>query len=205
MEAPTLTGLTLAAEADRWRAAAFAVEDGRTRIGAVTMELAGVGAGSGIVGWSLDRDGVEIDGLPPSRSPSPADAVEHPNGATRIDHVVALTPDLERTTAACEAAGIVRRRVREVGEGDEILRQGFFRLGEVILELVEGSHTRAEPDAPARFWGLVCVVPDVDELAGSLGELLGSPKDAVQPGRRIVTARREAALGLPVAFITPDS
>ncbi len=204
MEAPTLTGLTLAAEADGWRAAGFAVEDGKTRIGAVTVELAGAGAGGGIVGWSLDREGVEIDGLPPSGPISPADELDHPNRATRIDHVVVLTPDLERTTAACEGVGIARRRVREVGEGDEILRQGFFRLGEVILEVVEGSHTRAEPDAPARFWGLVCIVPDVDQLAGSLGGLVGTPKDAVQPGRRIVTVRREAELGLPIAFITPD-
>jgi hypothetical protein len=32
--------------------------------------------------------------------------------------------------------------------------------------------------------------------------VLGSVRDAVQPGRRIATMRREANLGLPVAFMT---
>jgi hypothetical protein len=30
-------------------------------------------------------------------------------------------------------------------------------------------------------------------------------KDAVQPGRRIATVRKQAGLGLPVALITPTA
>jgi hypothetical protein len=35
-----------------------------------------------------------------------------------------------------------------------------------------------------------------------MGEKLGEVHDAVQPGRRIATVRREAGLGVPVALIT---
>jgi hypothetical protein len=47
------------------------------------------------------------------------------------------------------------------------------------------------------------VVADVDALAAARPEALGTPRAAVQPGRRIVSAREEAGLGVPVAFITP--
>ncbi len=82
-----------------------------------------------------------------------------------------------------------------------MLRQGFFRLGEVILEAVE--HAKVEP-GPARFWGITFAVADLDAAAELLGEQLGSVRDAVQPGRRIATLRKQAGLGLPVALISPE-
>jgi len=106
----------------------------------------------------------------------------------------------KRTTGALEAAGLELRRVREAGSPERPMRQGFFRLGEVVLELV--VHPDVEP-GPARFWGLVVVVPDLDACAAELGERLGSVRSAVQPGQRIATVRRGAELGLPVALITP--
>jgi hypothetical protein len=162
--------------------------------------------GDGIAGWRLSAAGPsEIDGLPtaadsPEASTHPADG-DHPNGATRIDHIVVFTPDLERTTAALAEAGVERRRVREVELDEGKLRQGFFRLGEVILEVVE--HDRVEP-GPARFWGITFAVSDLDAAAALLGDRLGSIRDAVQPGRRIATVRREANLGLPVALISEE-
>jgi hypothetical protein len=160
------------------------------------------GAGSGIGGWILRGDApADIDGLATkvSEEAPPAERLAHPNGAVQIDHIVVFTPDLERTTTALEAAGIERRRVREADVGGEPLRQGFFRLGEVILEVVE--HAKVEP-GPARFWGLTFTVADIDACAELLGERLGTIRDAVQPGRRIATVRSEAGLGLPVAMIT---
>ena len=113
-----------------------------------------------------------------------------------------LTPDLERTTAALEGVGLERRRVREVETDDGPLRQGFFRLGEVILEVV--AHPNVEA-GPARFWGITFAVADLDAAAELLGDRLGTIRDAVQPGRRIATVRRSAGLGLPVALISaPD-
>jgi hypothetical protein len=200
--------MVLAAEPGAWAAAGFVVQDGVVRAGTVRVRLAGEDAGRGIVSWSLrDAPTTDIDGLLGSRSDAaPSEPGEHPNGAERIDHVVVVTPDLERTTAALAGAGIERRRVREVpmGEG-RTLHQGFFRLGEVILEVVDGMpldpSAEPEPGAPAVFWGLVFVVADLDAAAAQFGDRLGTPRDAVQPGQRIATVRREAGLGLPVALI----
>ena len=198
----------LAADPDAWAAAGFAVEDGGLRVGTVHVRLVGPRSGPGIVSWSLrDTTITELDGLPTETSTvRPASPVEHPNGARRIDHVVVVTPDLERTTAALAAAGIERRRVREVPIDEaRTLHQGFFRLGEVILEVVDGMPldpaAEPAPGAPAAFWGLVFVVTDLDAAAVLLGNRLGTPRDAVQPGQRIATFRREAGLGLPVALI----
>jgi hypothetical protein len=79
------------------------------------------------------------------------------------------------------------------------VRQAFFNLATTILEVGEVQ----EPEAPARFWGLTIVVEDLAAALARLGPLLGTPREAVQPGRRIATMRRDARLGLAVALITP--
>jgi hypothetical protein len=202
---PTIDELVVADDADPWERLGFAVEDGAARVGTVRLRFAGRAAGKGLVGWSLrDVATTELDGLASTRSKAaPAAPGRHPNGAIRVDHVVVLTPDLERTFAALEAAGIGLRRVRDAGTPERPLRQGFFRLGEVILEVVGGAPD-ADADGSAAFWGLVFVVEDIDSLAEQLGERLGSVKDAVQAGRRIATVRSAAGLSVPVAFITPE-
>ncbi len=58
--------------------------------------------------------------------------------------------------------------------------------------------------AHARLWGISFLVADMDATAAFLGDLLGTPRDAVQPGRRIATLRREAGLGPAIAFMSPD-
>jgi hypothetical protein len=81
------------------------------------------------------------------------------------------------------------------------MEQRFFRLGEVILELVgtPGAHG----EGPATFWGLALTVDDLDAAATHLGERLGPVTDAVQRGRRIATLRHEAVgLHVPIAFLT---
>ncbi len=66
---------------------------------------------------------------------------DHPNGATGIDHVVALTPDFDTTAAELERAGLPLRRIRDGGG----FRQGFRRLGGPILELVEARGSLFRP------------------------------------------------------------
>lgn len=164
------------------------------------LEL-GEGAG-GITGWSLrGAAGAQIDGLPTDleQGEAPVElAVRHPNTAVRIDHLVVFTPELKRTVAALEGAGVSLRRLREPDEPGPPVRQAFFRLGEVICEVVENPRA---PDGPATFWGLTFAVADLDRCAALLGDGMGEIHDAVQPGRRIATARRDAGLGVPVAFI----
>ena len=181
-----------------WSALGFAVggEGGNSCvIGGVELCLGS--EGEGIVAWSLPA----VDGLA-SFDPGPAfasAAVEHLNGAIAIDHVVVMTPDFDRTAAALASVGMEFRRVRDAGG----FRQGFRRVGPAILEVVEA---RSDADAgPARFWGLVVIVSDLEALAERLGpELLRPIKPAVQPGRRIATLDRSAGLSCAVAFMDPD-
>lgn len=122
----------------------------------------------------------------------------HANGVTHIDHVVVLTPDLDRTTAALATVGLEPRRTREAGGGR---RQRFFRLGEVVLEVVGP----AEPagDAAATFWGLAFTVADIDAAARLLAGRVGEPRHAVQQGRRIATLRTGPEISVPVALMSP--
>ena len=205
----TIDELTVADEPATWEALGFAVEGETCVVGEVRIHLAGPHAGERLAGWSLrDVDGVELDGLPTARSerPPPAAAPEHPNGLTAVDHVVAITPALDRTVAALKLAGLDLRRVREQPTPAGAPRQAFFRLGATILEVVQEppeSIERAGGDHPAFFWGLAFLAPDLDATVASLGDRVSEIRDAVQPGRRIATLRRSAGLALPVALISP--
>ena len=216
--------LALASPADGWRRLGLPIdESGTVTVGTVTLRFTPPGDGrSGITAWTLSDeaalpgrdDAVDgpggssgasvIDGLS-TRFAAADDAVVtlspagHPY--SRLDHVVVTTPSLERTCGAIETAtGEPLKRVRDAGPG---VRQGFHRLGEVIVEVVERADLPAE--APAEFWGLVLVAgDDLLDLCDSLGpDVVGLPKPAVQKGRFIATVRGELGLGLPVALMTP--
>lgn len=202
-----------------WEAAGFAVgPDAVCRIGGVGIRLVGADpalvdtgrVGTGIVGWSLGglpggwRDG-GIDGIPTTASDRPAaPAGRHPNGVLSIDHVVLLSPDLGRTVDALAAVGLESRREREGQLGGAPMRQVFYRLGEVILEVVGAPDTRS--GGPSTLWGLTHVVADIDAAVARLGDAAGRVKDAVQPGRRIATLRhRSFRMSVRTALITPRS
>ncbi len=201
--------LTVADPPEAWSALGFEVDGDVCALGGVRIRLAGTEAGEGLTGWSLrDFDGAELDGLPTGRSdrPPPAGQPAHPNGITAIDHVVAISSDLDRTVAALQAAGLDLRRVREEPTPAGAPRQAFFRLGAVVLEVVQAPQEAIERtggDRPAFFWGLALVAPDLDSTASGLGDRVGEIRDAVQPGRRIATLRRSAGLSVPVALMTP--
>lgn len=204
----TVAELVLASDPERWSDAGFRVIDGATRVGSVMLRFAGPDAGRRVVRCALRGIGSDgLDGLPVVRSDAPFDRspIEpQPNGIMRIDHLVAFTPDLERTVAAGQAAGLDLRRVRDEPAPAGSPRQAFFRLGELMLEVAQAPEgSPLSGDAPARFFGLAFVVDDLDAAATALGDLLGLPRDAVQPGRRIATIRKDAGLGLPVALMTP--
>jgi hypothetical protein len=208
---PTIDELTLADEPASWRELGFAVSGESCRIGGVKLRLAGADAGRGIVGWSLrGLIGAELDGLPTSRAEGPLEEAEpaaaHPNGVVAIDHVVAVSPDLDRSVQALQAAGLDLRRRREEPTPAGAPRQAFFRLGEVILEVVQEPDEVLEraggAERPAFFWGLALRVADLERTVEQLGEMAGSVRPAVQPGRRIATLRRSAGLAVPVALMS---
>jgi hypothetical protein len=206
--APTLDELTVADEPAAWSALGFALDSHTCVVGDARIRLAGRNAGDGLVGWSLrDVTSTELDGLPTTRSDRPPPAPRaHPNGLVAIDHVVAITPALDRTVAALQAAGLDLRRVREEPTPAGAPRQAFFRLGSVILEVVQAPEDALErsggADGPAFFWGLAFRVADLDATVAHLGDHVSGPRDAVQPGRRIATLRRSAGLAVPVALMT---
>jgi catechol 2,3-dioxygenase-like lactoylglutathione lyase family enzyme len=205
----TIDELLVADPPGAWRAAGFEVDGDTCVAGGVRLRLVGPGRGRGIVGWSVrGASTLELDGLPTTASehPPPAAAPQHPNGVTAIDHVVAFTPDLDRTTAALRAAGLDLRRVRDEPTPGGAPRQAFFRMGEVILEVVqapEGTRIADDPSGPARLWGISFLVEDLERTASALGDLLAAPRAAVQPGREIATLGKDAGLGPAVAFMTP--
>jgi hypothetical protein len=168
--------------------------------------LVGRERGTGIVGWSLrgvTTDVHDLDGVPTTTTDEPpVTPATHPNGVTSVDHVVLLSPDLARTVVALAALGVRPRRERDGELGGQPIRQIFFRLGEVIVEVVGAPHPTG--DGPSTLWGVTYVVDDVDATAESFGDRTSPVKDAVQPGRRITTLRhREFGMSVRTALISP--
>ncbi len=211
---PQLRRLLIGDPPAAWAEAGFAVEpDGQTTLGTVAVRFVD-GAGTGIVGWELadtdaeadsDADPApdDIDGIATTstadRAPEPAN---HPNGVSRLDHVVVMTPDLARTIGALEGAGFQQRRTRDVPGTDPVRRQVFLWAGEPILEVV--GTVEPTGDGPSRLWGLALTTDDLDGAAELLGPRITDPKDAVQPGRRIATIdTRTLGIGPGLALMTP--
>jgi len=206
---PTVDELTVADAPEAWSALGFALDGEICVVGDLRIRLVGSDAGKGLVGWSLrDVESTELDGLPTTRSDRqpPSEQPAHPNGIAALDHVVAITPALDRTVAVLQAAGLDLRRIREEPTPAGAPRQAFFRLGANILEVVQEpaeATERAGGDRPAFFWGLAFVAPDLDATVAGLGDQVSEIRPAVQPGRRIATLRRSAGVTVPIALMTP--
>jgi hypothetical protein len=209
VSAATIDELVIADEPDRWAALGFAVADGCCRLGTVRLVLGGERSGGGIVGWSVRGiESTKLDGLPTTRSERPRSsaAPAQPNGVIAIDHVVVISPMLDRSVRALRAAGLDLRRLREQPTPAGAPRQAFFRLGEEILEVVQEPEDVVQrsdgSDRPARFWGLALSTDDLEHTVAVLGEHAGPIRPAVQPGRQIATVRRSAALAVPIALMS---
>lgn len=201
---PILHELYLADDPEAWSEAGFDVVDDRVQIGTTTLRFVTAEGRRGFVGWSfVDVAARDLDGM----ACFATDGVFGPNGnhentSKLVDHVVVMTPDMGRTNEALAEIGLDLRRVRDVPDTAPARQQAFYRSGEVVIEVV--GTAQPSGDGPSALWGLVTVVSDIDAAASRLGELLGEPKEAVQPSRRIATLRKSAGLGIPVALITPD-
>jgi catechol 2,3-dioxygenase-like lactoylglutathione lyase family enzyme len=196
----TIDELHVGDSPDAWRAIGFEVDNDACHVGSVRIRLDN--GGTGITGWTLrdvPTDLTDVDGVPTGYSEAPlGEPATHPNGVTRIDHLVFMTPDLPRTTTALVALGLDVRRERDAGA----FQQVFFRLGEAILELV--GPQEAGP-GPASLWGITFAVDDLDATADFLGDRIGRVKDAVQPGRRITTLRgKEIGISPAIAFMSDN-
>ena len=204
-----MTGTRLAAvriggSREPWETLGFA-SDLAGRIPLRNGALEFTGAGSGLSGLVIDGTEAvpdDIEGVALTRG-DVVPALEHPNGAIELDHVVLMTDSLERSSEAIEAAlGLPCKRVRETGT----VRQAFHRFADeiqargCIIEIVENARVER-----TSLFGLVVNVVDLDAVCERWGsDVIGAPKTAVQPGRRIATVRSTVGLGVPVAFMTPD-
>mgnify|MGYP001494069655 CR=1 FL=1 len=151
-------------------------------------------------------DSLQFDtenGLSPTHNNAHLPSI-HPNGVSRIDHLVVTTTDCDRTTDAFEANGILPRRVRTFGDDGSKMRQTFFWLGDVILELV-GPHA-SEDKGQTKFWGLALISDDLRTTADYLGSRCTPIKPAVQSGRKITTIKtREIGITTPLAVMSPHT
>ena len=98
--------------------------------------------------------------------------------------MVVFSPSLDRTTAALERAGLDLRRVRDAVLPGGGTRQAFFRLGEVILEVIQQPAPdggEVDPSKPSRLWGLAFMTDDLDATVAAAGDAFGPPRDAIQP------------------------
>ncbi|MGU3500640.1 glyoxalase [Mycobacterium sp. C31M] len=203
----TVAELLVADAPQSWTQAGFTVDtDDTCRVGGVRIRLLGRDGGTGIVGWSLRGlpPGIDqLDRIATSTSTLPVGApAAHANGVTAIDHLVLMSPNLARTVAALAGTGLQPRRERDTDLGGHPIRQIFYRLGEVILEVV-GAPDGAG-DGPAELWGITHVVADIGATAAYFGDRTARVKDAVQPGRRITTLRhKEFDMSVRTAMISP--
>lgn len=197
-----LATLLVGGTSQPWLALGFVLDQhGRIPVNNGALEF--TGSGSGLLALSvagLDTS-VGLDGIVvaagAARSAWPA--IDHPNGAFELDHVVVMTDSLERTSdAVAVVLGCERRRTRDTGDQ----RQAFHRLGPggVILEIVE-----REGVTGVGLFGVVFTVVDLDAVVAAHDrDVLGLAKDATQPGRRIASVRSGAGLGVPTAFMSPN-
>jgi uncharacterized glyoxalase superfamily protein PhnB len=96
----------------------------------------------------------------------PAAAPAHPIWVVAIDHVVAMSPALDRTVRALQAAGLELRRIREQPTPAGAPRQAFFRL-----KLV--PRVKPNRSIPAPTVIPVLIYPDVREAVDWLGTAFG--------------------------------
>jgi hypothetical protein len=214
-----IESLHIADPAEAWTRAGFRVDsdvdsdvdsavDHVCRVGGVRVRLIGRSRGSGIVGWTLrglppGSRPADVDGIPTASSQADAPApAAHPNGVTAIDHVVLMSPDLDRTVRALVALGVHPRRERDAEIGGRPIRQIFFRFSDVVIEVVGSPGTTGT--GPATLWGITYVVSDIDATAAFLDERTTAVKQAVQPGRRITTLRhQDVGMSVRTAMISP--
>lgn len=200
---PELRRLLVGDKPEAWIDAGFSVTDNETSIGGIALRFAET-TGPGIIGWEMTEiDDGSIDGiLSIGTDASPVAPTVHPNGVSHLDHVVVMTPDMERTNTAMRGFGFSVKRTREVPGTDPVKLQSFIWAGETILEVV--GPAEATGTGPASIWGLALTTDDMNKATSSIDPFISTPKPAVQPGRQIATINSKG-LGMTtaLALMTP--
>ena len=193
--------LVVGGQPTAWSSIGLTLVDGISSVGDFSLRFDD-SLEPGISSWTLsgcigngDIDGILTTHGDLTQSAKPDSTIMDIVG---VDHVVIFTNDLERTsTEVARVTGEPLKRIREAGDG---VRQGFHRLGSVIVEIVEQKRVER-----TFLWGIVLTVNNLDDVARHFGpDVLSPPRDAVQPGRRIAAFRGGVGLGTAVALMTPE-
>jgi catechol 2,3-dioxygenase-like lactoylglutathione lyase family enzyme len=196
-----------------WQAIGLDVDAGHTcHVGHVRLRFHPDAERRGIFAWALagtpDEGVADVDGLETRHGEPPALAglaASHLLGATNIDHLVVMTPDVDRTVAAVQQRlGLPLRRTRDGEAYGQQMRQAFFRMGEVVLEVVGPPEVKPSGGA-ATFFGFALTVASLPEAIDFIGpDRVSEPKPAVQTDRSICTVRSAAGLAVPLALMSPE-
>ena len=170
--------LVIASSVEPWRAIGLQVNDGVARVGGIALRFVPASGGrGGVISWGLVGSltgSVDIDGLATHHLEEALEGGrDHALDIVGFDHLVVMTSSLERTCGAIEAAtGEPLKRIREAGA----VRQGFHRLGELIIEVVESPQVTA---TTASFWALCGTWPTCMRPATTL-----VPMSSLRPSPR---------------------
>lgn len=170
----TLTRLGVPGAEAAWAALGFTVDDGAVQIGQVRCVLTAA-RGWGFAEIHSDPSVLGVDTV---RCPA-ADGPVHPNGVTRVDHVVYTAPDLDVAVAGLSAVLGTPPRRRFHPRGPKGPEMAFFRTGEAFVEVVSAG------EVPALI-GLALWSADLDATVTAVrarGGPISDPKPAVQGGR----------------------
>ena len=206
-----ISRLDIADPPELWRSLGFDVgSDGSCVIGGIEHRLVGEHHDRrGTPCWSVTGIAAsvdDIDGLATTVAPARQATGEglHPNGVTGLDHLVIRSPDVGRTAAVLGSLGLDERAARSTDSSGRAVDMRFFWAGSTLLELTgPATPTSGDQAEPARIWGIAYTSDDLDATAAWLGDRCSSPRDAVQPGRRICAVRREAGSSMPIAIMSP--
>jgi hypothetical protein len=206
--------LTVADDPATWKSLGFTLDGATVRLGSTAITLTGTTPDAkGITGWVVAEDASlpeTVDGLATTTTvgaPQPPIAPSHPNGIIGIDHLVVSTPDIDRTVSIFEDLGWECRRRREgAAYGQEKMRQAFFWLGDVIVEVV-GPETvdPAKRDGAASFFGIALTADDLATTQAFFGDLMKPPVEAVQAGRQITTISSRGGSSVAIAVMSPHT
>jgi len=200
---PTIAELHVGDDPSAWERLGFRINERRCLVGRTEVVFSD-GPG-GIHSWVL-RNSIrsEFGPIPTSftENPVPEPSIVHPNGSVGFHHVVLMVPEFDRGKAALSNAGVQVEHGRPFGSPDKEMLPSAPKMGDIELELI-GPESE-DRSRTWELWGLVIAVSDIDATSELLGNLLGQVKPAVQPYRRIATLKKEAGLGVAVAFLGPE-
>ncbi|MEQ8950890.1 VOC family protein [Parvibaculum sp.] len=142
----------------------------------------------------------EADALPPAPL---SDGISQANAVSACDHIVVMTPDAEACkTLFGDKFGI--RLALDHSKPEWGVRQLFFRLGGVTLEVVQPLDAKRAPKAE-HFWGLAWKADDVAATAARLAAA-GHDVSEAKPGRKqgtLVATIKPPTNGIPTILVGP--